>query len=96
MDENAYVFQFSTQRQADFWMEKTIEKFKDDVVSANKQLRSIQFNDGDKYFFWGANRTGALLKHATIYSPDVLYIILDDPERKRLSTYVSEKGNDLC
>lgn len=94
MKKEEYLVQFDTQNQAKFWMERMIQKFEPEVRKVNKQSWFVEFDDAI-YYFWSINRVSKLVSHATRLAPDAIYIILDDPERKRLSTYVPNGTVDL-
>ena len=81
-----YLFQFSTQQRADYWMVQTAGKFHSDLIKFDKNKHRLEFSDSF-YYFWSIQRVGDLLKNAIVYSEEDLYIILDDPERMRLESY---------
>ena len=86
MDKEIYLFIFNSQTEADFWLDKTIQKFVNSIVAAKRDQCYIEFEDS-RYYFWGSHRVSSIVHEATIYGPEELYIILDDPKRKQLETY---------
>lgn len=92
--KDVYLFQFDNQQKADYWREQTVMKFINSVVSVNRNKSVIEFDDST-YYFWSASRISNGLPHGTLhYSADELYIILDDPERKKLPTYTSSYNEE--
>ena len=87
MQKEIYLFQFETQEKANYWMIQTAGKFHKDLVKIDKARSYIEFTDS-VYYFWNNARICTGLRNVTRYGPEDLYIILDDPERKRLDTYV--------
>ena len=82
MAKDEYVFQFDTQKTADYWMKETYSKLKADVVAFDKTQKCIEFIDS-KYYFWSRQLVSQTLYHATVYGSDAIPIILDDPERHK-------------
>ena len=85
-----YLFVFPTTEQSQYWFRQTVDKFAEDAVSKDYRSLRLTFEEADWYF-----RSEQTLNHFRIhesqrFGPEALYIILDDPERKRLPTYCEE------
>lgn len=89
--KDKYLFQFPTQARANYWMSQVLDKFRDEVISVNKFLSAIEFDEA-VYYFLSVNRVikGGKFKH--IYNEDAVTIILNDHERTRLPTFKKEEG----
>lgn len=90
--KETYLFQFETQQKADYWREQTVIKFINSIKSVDRERSSIEFDDA-VYYFWSSSKVAATLPADTIcLTLDDLYIIIDDPKRKTLPTYITEEG----
>ena len=85
-EKEVYIFRFESSRQAEYWMKQVQDKFHDSIIDFQKFQGRIEFEDST-YYFWSKNRVSKILEHATVYGPEDVYIILDDPHRKRLETF---------
>lgn len=89
-----YLFRFESQRRADFWMGQTIEKFHDEIRDVNKFEGKVEFDDCT-YYFWSVNRVSRLTRNVTVYGEEAIYIILNDPHRKRLATFENNSEEEV-
>lgn len=89
MDRDVYVFRFDTQRTADYWRSKTLNKFKDEIINADDSLGSLEFEDSI-YYFWNRKRISGLAADSIEYSLAELQLILGtNGERKpRPTVYI--------
>ena len=86
-EREVYLFRFSSQKRAEYWRRQTVAKFANEVIEDDFDRHRIVFKDAI-YYFWGPYRVGRDVRHATEYTSDELYIILDDPERRRLASFI--------
>ena len=84
-DKDTIVFVFSTIQRAQYWMEKTFEKFQEDVCSVKKFDMLIEFPEANYFFVRKDNFFRIKMLHPDfVYTEDDLYCILDDPEFHKL------------
>lgn len=86
-----YVFIFPTEVRADYWFHCTAETFSDDVIKVNNHFKQISFPEGS-YWFMSEHTASMNCIRDNIYTPEMLYIILDDFERTKLDTYQEMEG----
>lgn len=84
--KDVYFVRFQTQQRAAFWMDKFIRKFFKDIIQVSRAASRVDLVDSIYYFRTMREDIRGL--HNLIELPEeAIYIMLDDPERKRLDTY---------
>ena len=94
--EDVYLVICKTQERANMWMQHFIAKYYSEVVSADRVRSRVTLSDSI-YYFWSEARIASrgsdrAFRHATLIPEESVYIMLDDPERKRLDTYEGQEA----
>jgi len=84
--DETYIVLFESMPKAKYWRTEFIKKFEDELLAVDPGRSKVILKDSIWYFlsehqqFWQGIRGLKLPAEA-------IYIVLDDPERKRLDSY---------
>lgn len=83
--KETYLFVFSSQLQANYWMLQTSVKLHTEILFRDRYKHRIEFSDSI-YYFKSENELPRLkcIHFDHVYPSAAIYIILDDPERFRI------------
>lgn len=83
--KETYLFVFSSQIQANYWMLQTSVKLHAEILFRDRYRHRIEFSDST-YYFKSENELPRLknIYFDYTYPSEAIYIILDDPERFRI------------
>lgn len=93
VNKTKYAFVFNNCRDSDFWFKQFVSRFERELVSVDYGRRVATFIDSIYYFVSTSN----VKSYLKIIRPDFewgieeLYIILDDPGRMYLETYLDDE-----
>ena len=85
MAKEKWVFYFPSIQRAEYWRERTIEKFSEDVVRTDRFKMFVEFPEAFYYFVRKDNKLRSyLLRPDFECTEEDLYCILDDQEFQKL------------
>lgn len=95
-NEDIYLVVCKTQERANMWMQHFIAKYWSDVVGSDRIRSRVTLQDSI-YYFWSEARIASrgldkAFRHATLIPEESIYIMLDDPERRRLDTFEGQEA----
>jgi len=88
--KETFVLTFPTTIQADYWRIAFINKFAKEFVRLDRFKGKVELTDQIWYFVKDEARIVNGFGHGeniTYLPGEAIYIVLDDPERKKLDTY---------
>ena len=83
-----FLFVFTSEKQADFWFRETCEVFRREIVSVDYHKKRVDFLDSTFYFTPEIMEHKIHIRQDFTWGVNELYIILDDPGRMYLDTYI--------